>query len=111
LLARYRCSLRLSQETTFHAQSNVVVIPALVKNAKGETVPGLKADDFIIEDDSVVQPTHLDEAAESEPVSLVLVIQRGRRAGYEFLRIRGLSTVIDSAARRWPRQSGHYRVR
>ncbi len=86
----------LSQETTFHAQTNVVLIPALVKNTKGEVVPGLKAEDFIIEDDGIAQPVHLDESAESEPVSLVLAIQRGRRADYESPRIRGLGTMIDS---------------
>ena len=39
----------LSQETTFHTQSNVVVIPALVKSAKGEIVYGLTAKDFLVE--------------------------------------------------------------
>jgi hypothetical protein len=67
----------LSQEPTFHTQSNVVVIPALVKSAKGEGVYGLAAKDFIVEDDGVEQIVHLDEAAEGSAVSVVVAIQRG----------------------------------
>jgi len=85
----------VSQETTFHSQSNVVVIPALVKSAKGEVVYGLGAKDFVVEDDGVEQAVRLDEAAEGSAVSLVVAIQRGGRANYEFPRIRGLSAMLD----------------
>ena len=85
----------LSQETTFHSQTNVVVIPALVKSAKGEVVYGLGAKDFLVEDDGVEQAVRLDEAAEGSAVSVVVAIQRGRRANYEFPRIRGLSAMLD----------------
>jgi VWFA-related protein len=85
----------LSQETTFHSQSNVVIIPALVKNAQGEIVYGLAPNDFVVEDDGVEQTVHMDETVEGQPVSLVIAIQRGRRANYEFPRIRGLSAMLD----------------
>jgi VWFA-related protein len=86
----------VSQETTLHSQSNVVVIPALVKSAKGEIVYGLAEKDFIVEeDDGVEQAAHLDEAADGQPVSMVVAVQRGRRANYEFPRIRGLSAMLD----------------
>lgn len=85
----------LAQETTFHSQSNVVVIPALVKSAKGGIVYGLAAKDFVVEDDGVEQAAHLDEAAQGSQVSLVIAIQRGRRANYEFPRIRGLSAMLN----------------
>lgn len=70
----------LSQETTVRSQANVVLIPALVKDSQGSIVYGLQAKDFIIEDDGVEQPVRLDEAPEGQPISLVLAIQRGRRA-------------------------------
>jgi len=89
------CGGAVSQETTFHSQSNVVVIPALVKSAKGDVVYGLGAKDFVIEDDGVEQAVRLDEAAEGSAVSVVVAIQRGRRANYEFPRIRGLSAMLD----------------
>jgi VWFA-related protein len=84
-----------SQETTLHSQANVVIVPALVKSAKGEIVYGLEAKDFIVQDDGVEQTVHLDEAAEGSHVSIVVAIQRGRRANYEFPRIRGLSSMLD----------------
>jgi len=85
----------VSQETTLHSQSNVVLIPALVKSAQGEVVYGLGAKDFIVEDDGEQQAVHLDEVAEGQPVSMVIAIQRGRRANYEFPRMRGLSAMLD----------------
>jgi len=33
-----------------------------------------------VEDDGVEQPVRLDEAPEGQPISLVVAIQRGRRA-------------------------------
>ncbi len=84
-----------AQEPTFRSQSNVVLVPALVKNAKGEAVYGLQAKDFIIEDDGVEQPVRLDEEAESNPLSIVLAVQTGRRAKREFPRMRGLRAMLN----------------
>src|SRR5258708_34160657 len=81
------CRGALCQDTTLHSQSNVVVIPALVKNAQGEAEYGLTAKDFVVDDDGEEQAVHLDEAAEGQAVSMVIAIQRGRRAGYEFPRV------------------------
>ena len=39
------------EEPTFRTQSNVVLVPALVRDKGGEVVYGLAAKDFIIEDD------------------------------------------------------------
>lgn len=85
----------VSQETTLHSQSNVVLVPALVKDQQGGVVYGLHAEDFIVEDDGVEQAVRLDEAPEGQPVSLVVAIQRGRRAFYEFPRIQGLRSMLD----------------
>ncbi len=72
----------------------MVVIPALVKSARGEIVYGLTAKDFIVEDDGVEQPARLEETAEESQMSMVIAIQTGRRANYEFPRIRGLSAML-----------------
>jgi len=95
LLLTLLCGGAFSQETTFHSQSNVVVIPALVKSAKGDVVYDLVAKDFVVEDDGVEQAVRLDEAAEGSSVSVVVAIQRGRRANYEFPRIRRLSAMLN----------------
>lgn len=82
------------EEPTFRTQSNVVLVPALVRDKTGEVVYGLQAKDFIIEDDGIAQAVHLDEAAESEPVSLVVAVQCGRRADYELPRMHGLGLML-----------------
>src|ERR1700730_9478488 len=83
------------QETTLRSQSNVVLIPALVKDQQGGIVYGLQARDFVVEDDNVEQPVRLDEAPEGQPISLVVAIQRGRRAYAEFPRMQGLKSMLD----------------
>jgi VWFA-related protein len=84
-----------AQETTIRSQANVVLIPALVKDQQGEVVYGLESKDFIVEDDGVEQPVRLDEAPEGQPVSLVVAIQTGRRAAFEFPRMQGLISMLD----------------
>lgn len=83
------------EEPTFRTQSNVVLVPALVRDKSGEVVYGLQAKDFTIEDDGVSEAVHLDEAAEAEPVYLVLAVQCGRRANFELPRMRGLSAMLE----------------
>ena len=83
------------QEPTFNAQSTVVLVPTLVKDAKGNVVYGLQAKDFEIEDDGIEQVPFLDEAAEAEPISVVIAVQRGRRAWREFARMRGLPSMLE----------------
>lgn len=83
------------QEPTFNAQSNVVLVPTLVRDAGGNVVYGLQAKDFVIEDDGIEQAPYLDEAAEAAPVSLVIAVQCGRRAKREFARIRGLPSMLE----------------
>jgi VWFA-related protein len=82
------------EEPTFRTQSNLVLVPALVRDKTGEVVYGLHAKNFIIEDDGVPQTVHLDEAAESEPVSLVVAVQCGRRADFELPRMHGLGLML-----------------
>jgi VWFA-related protein len=88
-------SCALAQETTIRSQANVVLIPALVKDQQGEVVYGLAAKDFIVEDDGAEQPVRLDEAPEGQPISLVVAVQTGRRAAYEFPRMQGLRSMLD----------------
>ncbi len=89
------CGIAPSQETTLRSQSNVVLIPTLVKDREGGIVYGLEAKDFIVEDDGVEQAVRLDEAPEGQPISLVVAIQRGGRASYEFPRMQGLKSMLD----------------
>jgi VWFA-related protein len=83
-----------AQETTLRTRSNLVLVPSLVKDSRGAVVYGLPASDFVLEDNGVEQTSRLDEAPEGQPISLVVAIQRGRRASYEFPRMQGLRTML-----------------
>ena len=83
------------QEPRFRSQINLVPVPTMVRNAHGNPVYGLKEEDFIIEDESIEQSVHLDEAAAAEPISLLIAVQCGRRAKREFGRMGGVATMLD----------------
>ena len=80
---------------SLRTQSNVVFVPALVKDHAGKLVFGLHAKDFMIEDDGIEQQVSMDEAEPQEAVSLVIAIQSGRSALYEFQRMKGISSMLD----------------
>lgn len=83
-----------AQEPSFRSQSNVVIVPALVRDVTGHAIYGLHAPDFVLEDDGVEQAVQLDEPAEAEPLSVMVAIQTGRRAWREFGRVQGLSSML-----------------
>ena len=84
-----------AQEPTFRSETNLVLVPTLVKGGDGKPIYGLQAKDFVVEDDGIEQAAQVEEEADSEPVSLVVAIQRGRRAAYEIPRIGGLGSMLD----------------
>ena len=94
ILALTASAFAQDADTTIRARTNVVLVPALVKDAQGGVVYNLDAGNFIVEDDGVAQPVHLDQTPEGEPVSLVVAIEKGRRANYEFDRMKGLTAMI-----------------
>jgi VWFA-related protein len=83
------------QPPSFRAGANLVTVPTLVRDADGNAVYGLHASDFIIEDDGVPQTVNLDESAEPVPLSIMIAVQRGRRAQREFGRISTLASMLD----------------
>jgi VWFA-related protein len=83
-----------AQEPSFRSQSNVVIVPVLVRDLTGHAIYGLHAPDFVLEDDGVEQAVQLDESADAEPLSVMVAIQTGRRAWREFGRVQGLSSML-----------------
>jgi len=81
---------------SLRTQSNVVLVPALVSNAKGELVFTLKADDFRVTDDGVEQQLTLDEDTGSEPLALVVAVQSGGVGRAKLDNYRNLTAVIDA---------------
>src|SRR6266853_4299264 len=60
------------------SESTVVLVPTLVKTKSGDIVNGLSARDFIVEDNGVEQSVKLDDSPESDSISVVVAVQRGR---------------------------------
>ncbi len=84
------------QAQVITVRSNLVVVPALVKNKNGETIFSLTADDFILTDDGVPQPLQLEPDNDSQPLALAVIVQTGG-LGVSHLHDYGhLGTVLDA---------------
>lgn len=85
-----------SEAPTLRVQSQLVLVPTNVQTRRGETLYGLKVEQFRIEADGVPQRVQLDQTEDVRPVSLAVVVQCSRAAFAEWDKIKGLPTMIDS---------------
>jgi VWFA-related protein len=79
----------------FTVRSNLVFLPTRIQSKRGETMYGLKPEDFIVEDNGVRQSVHVDEDPDSSGLSLVVAVQCSRSAPLEFNKLKGLGAMID----------------
>jgi VWFA-related protein len=77
-------------------RSNLVFLPTRVQSKKGETIYGLKPEDFIVEDNGVRQSVRVDEDPDASGLSLVVAVQCSRSAPEEFSKFKGLGAMIDA---------------
>jgi VWFA-related protein len=89
-------SVPVPQSPRLRTQSNVVLVPALVLNAKGELVFTLNAGDFRITDDGIEQPLTLDEDTGNEPLALVVAVEIGAGGRTKLENYRNLDAVLDA---------------
>jgi VWFA-related protein len=75
-------------------ESTVVLVPALVRNANGEVIFTLKADDFRMTDDGIEQKLTLDEDTDSEPLVLVIAVETGGAGARRLASFGNLSAVL-----------------
>ena len=92
------------QSYTLKTQSNVVLVPTTVQTKHGEMIYELKPEQFEVEDNGVPQTVHVDEDTDSLGLSLVVVVQCSRAAGYEYPKLGGLGAMIDGIAGDAPRE-------
>jgi len=76
----------------------LVFLPTRVETKKGKTIYGLKAEQFIVEDNGIRQSVEVDEDPESQGLSLVVAVECSRSAPAEFGKLKGLSAMIDEMA-------------
>jgi VWFA-related protein len=81
---------------TFRVSTSVVVVPTLVEQKNGDVLYGLKPTDFSVYDNGVEQKIHVDDDLDSQPVSLVVCVERGRDAPMEFDKIAKLGPLLTS---------------
>jgi VWFA-related protein len=79
---------------TFRVSTSVVLVPTLVEQADGEVLYGLKAKDFQLLDNGVPQKVQVDDDLDTQPVSLVVCVERGRDAPLEFDKIGKLGPLL-----------------
>jgi VWFA-related protein len=89
---------------TLRTQSNIVLVPTTVQTNKGAMIYNLKPEQFVVEDNGARQTIRLDEDTDSLGLSLVVVVQCSRSAGWEFTKMDGLGTMIDDLAGGAPRE-------
>jgi VWFA-related protein len=93
LFSLMAAGLVAQEEPTFRSQTNLVLVPTLVRDSSDHAVYGLQAKDFILEDNGVAQTVHLDEEPEAEPLSIVVAILTGDMKR-ELSEIRGLNSML-----------------
>jgi VWFA-related protein len=79
----------------YSVRSNLVLLPTRVQRRNGETIYGLKPEQFIVEDNGVQQQVHLEEEPEVTGLSLVVAVQCSRFAEAELEKYKGLATMIE----------------
>ena len=103
-----------SRIPTLSSQSNLVLVPALVRDKSGELIFSLNATDFTLTDDGVPQELHLEEDTGGEPLALVVLVEAGaatKSAGWHPdtpgpapKRFSTLPTMIEALAGNVPRR-------
>ena len=81
---------------TLTMRSNLVVVPALVRTKSGELVYTLKANDFILTDDGVVQKLRLEQDTGTQPLAMVIVVQTGGDAATHLDQYQHLGAMFDN---------------
>jgi VWFA-related protein len=79
---------------TIRVNTSVVLVPTLVEDRSGQVIYGLKPGDFTLLDNGVKQKVHVDEEMDTDPVSLVVCIQRSRDATLEFDKFARLGPLL-----------------
>jgi VWFA-related protein len=84
------------QVATITVRSNLVVVPALVRTKSGELVYTLKADDFVLTDNGVVQKLRLEQDTGTEPLAMVIVAQTGGDAAVHLDQYQNLGPMLEN---------------
>jgi VWFA-related protein len=85
-----------SQIPTLTTRSNLVLVPALVKDSTGKVVFSLTADDFVLTDNGTPQAVRIEEGALGQPLALVVIVETGGEGAAHLRDYRTLGPVLDA---------------
>ena len=92
------------QAPALRSQTTVVLVPALVRDGRGQLVYTLKADDFRLTDNGVEQKLTLDENIGSEPVALVVAVETGGAGARKLDEYRDMGALLSAIVGGVPHQ-------
>ena len=72
-----------------------VLVPTLVEKKGGGILYGLKAGDFVLEDDGVPQKIRVQEEMDTAPVALVVAVELGGASVLEFDKLAKMGPLLD----------------
>jgi VWFA-related protein len=82
-------------DTTIRVNTSVVLVPTLVEKKDGSVLYGLTQKDFVVEDNGVPQKVHVDDDLDSQPVSIVIAVEKGGTSLLQFDKIARLGPLLD----------------
>jgi VWFA-related protein len=84
-----------SDSPTLRVKTSIVLVPTLVEKKDGSVLYGLTPKDFLVEDNGVPQKVHVDDDLDSQPVSIVVAVEKGGTSLLQFNKIAKLGPLLD----------------
>ena len=84
------------QTPTITVRSDVVLVPALVKNKAGAVMLSLNGDDFILTDNGVRQALRVEPDMDWQPLALAIVVQTGGQGAQHLPDYANLGPELDA---------------
>ena len=89
-------SMAVQEPTTLRTGTSLVLVPALVTEAKGQPVFSLLANDFLLLDDGIPQTLRLEEDSDRQPLALVVLIEAGGSGAEHLDGYQRLGTMLEA---------------
>ena len=89
------CGQTEPENYKFNARTDLVFLPTRIQKKNGDTIHGLRPEQFIVEDNGIRQSVQVEAAPESSSLSIVVLVQCSRTAPAVFPNVRGLATMIE----------------
>jgi VWFA-related protein len=83
------------ESTNLHVTTTEVLVPTLVEKHGGGILYGLKASDFVLQDNGVPQKIRVQEEMDTAPVALVVAVEQGGASVLEFDKLARMGPLLD----------------